>query len=201
MQRFITNKPVEVREHDGVKTISGYAAVFYRADDPGTEFELFDGFIERIAPGAFSDAMGRDDVRALFNHEPNLILGRNKAGTLRLSEDEVGLRYDIDLPDTQTGRDVAESISRGDVTGSSFAFSITDQERRTENGVDVREIRGVNLYDVGPVTYPAYESTSVSSRSGEISEEVDALKADREKREKQSREVMCRLRLLELGLT
>ena len=92
------------------------------------------------------------------------MLGRCSAGTLRLSIDDVGLRYEIDPPDTQSGRDCVTSIERGDMTGSSFGFNVTSQAWRDESVDDeqysIREITGVELFDVSPVTYPAYEGTS-----------------------------------------
>lgn len=165
MERRNFKQPVSINtREDGTSCVSGYAAVFYREDEPGTEFELWDGYVERIMPGAFDRAIQEDDVRALFNHDANYVLGRNKASTLRLSVDSVGLRYEIDMPDTQTGRDVRQLIERGDVDGSSFAFIADGVERRRDNGVEVREVTSVQLYDVGPVTYPAYAATTTDTR-------------------------------------
>jgi HK97 family phage prohead protease len=94
---------VETRD-DGRQMVTGYAAVFHRNDDPGTQYSLAKDFVERIAPSAFNRALAdKHDARALFNHDPNHVLGRVGAGTLRLSVDNVGLRYEIDLPDTTTG--------------------------------------------------------------------------------------------------
>lgn len=166
---------IEGRE-DGTKTIVGYGAVFYRSDRPGTEYELARDMVERIAPSAFDSAMGRqDDVRALFNHDSNFVLGRTSAGTARMFTDKIGLRYEIDLPDTQAGRDIAVSIDRGDITGSSFAFvpASSGVEWTTEDGRDVRTITDLELlFDFGPVTYPAYDGTSSAIRSDQ-----DALEA------------------------
>ena len=151
--------------------IVGYAAVFYREDNPGTEFDLFgDGeYFEHIMPGAFDSALERgDDVRGLFNHDPNLLLGRNKSGTLRLSVDDVGLKYEIDPPDTQVARDLITSIKRGDVTGSSFGFVVKSQAFREKDNLVIREIEDLELlFDVSPVTYPAYTATQaqLSERS------------------------------------
>ena len=170
-ERRNNNQRVRIEKRDGQPSkIVGYAAVFYRDDDPGTQYELYSGHFERIQPGAFTRALGeKDDVRGLFNHEPSAILGRAQAGTLSLSEDDTGLRYEIDVPDTQVGRDVATSIERGDVTGSSFAFSISEggSEIRKDGKHTVREINGVALYDVGPVTYPAYEATTTGMRAAD----------------------------------
>jgi uncharacterized protein len=173
-RRALPAAGVEVRAaEDGKRTLSGYAAVFYRADDPGTEFTLYEGrvekFVERVMPGAFDAALKEDDVRALVNHNVEMILGRTKAGTLALSVDAKGLRYECEIPDTQAGRDLAESVKRGDITGSSFAFQLRNggATYREGGGLYVREITDVKLYDVGPVTYPAYDSSEASVRSRE----------------------------------
>ncbi len=152
------------KREDGVAHLEGYGAVFYDGT-PDTQFEIFADFIERIMPGAFDRALRDDDVRGLFNHNVDHVLGRTSAETLKLSVDKVGLRYDIALGDTSIASDVLSHVSRGEVTGSSFSFLITDQEFRTENGVDIREILGVELFDVGPVTFPAYDATTVTTGS------------------------------------
>ena len=162
--------------------IVGYAAVFDRDSEMiyGDRY----GFIERIAVGAFSDALKRSDVRALKNHDPNLILGRVKAGTLTLTEDGKGLLYEATIPDTTIGRDTAEEIRRGDITGNSFAFTVrTDQWEMPDEGPDVRTIIEIDqLYDVGPVVYPAYPDTTVALRSLEAAKaEADPLRACRER--------------------
>lgn len=188
---------VELREVEGGggMRIVGYAAKFYRNSDPGTEYELWRGAKERIMPGAFDDAVAGDDVRALFNHDSSMILGRSKSGTLRLSVDEVGLRYEVEPADTSVYRDVAQHLSRGDVDGSSFQFSIpSDGERwSNENGVEVRQITKVKLYDVGPVTFPAYASATSGLRSEDLDQarqRRDEWAAEQEQaaREKQQRE-------------
>jgi len=181
-RRFLTTAAagvtIETRE-DGGKTLTGYAAVFYRAGDSGTEFAPWPGWVERVMPGAFDEALKADDVRALFNHDNSLVLGRNQAGTLTLSVDEKGLRYSVDLPDTQTGRDVPVLVERGDITGSSFAFMTRGEdgqkvyEDKARNSY-IRELRAVELFDVSPVTYPAYEGTSVAVRGAEIPDDVQA---------------------------
>jgi HK97 family phage prohead protease len=176
MERRALNQRVEFRAADdgaGQKAV-GYAAIF------NTETPIGSWFREKIAPGAFANAIKSDDVRALFNHDSNLVLGRNKAGTLRLEEDDKGLRYEIDLPDTQVGRDVAVSLDRGDVDGSSFAFRATREEWDETGEIPLRTVLEAELYDVGPVTYPAYEDSEASVR--------DALTArDQAKRESEAR--------------
>lgn len=162
-KRVFTNTfKVEMREHeDGSETpvIRGYASVF------DTLSENLGGFRETIEQGAFSEVLD-NDVRALFNHDANLILGRTLAGTLSISEDEKGLRYEIDPPDTQVARDLLVSMKRGDVTQSSFAFTV-DQDSWDEDdeGRVVRTIRKISrLFDVSPVTYPAYPDATVGLR-------------------------------------
>jgi hypothetical protein len=158
-------------EGEGGASIVGYAAVFWDGS-PETEYRLWDDYVERILPGAFDRALKeQDDVRGLFNHNANMVLGRTASGTMELSIDERGLKYNIDPPDTQLGRDIQVSLERKDITGSSFAFVITDQTFREEtidkNTLYIREITGVQLFDVGPVTFPAYTGTdaSVAQRS------------------------------------
>lgn len=167
-RRILQRLPaLAVRETGKEPAIIGYAAVFYRADDPGTEFELWTGCKERIMPGCFDRAMREDDCRGLFNHDPNCVLGRTKAGTMRLSIDAMGLQYEIAPSSVTINSDVREMIKRGDVTGSSFSFEVTDQDDIVEDGIRIRQIRGVKLYDVGPVTFPAYESTTAEARKAD----------------------------------
>ena len=150
---------VEKREDESRKIV-GHAAVFNKVDGP-------EWFRERIAPGAFADSIKEDDVRALFNHDANFVLGRNKAGTLDLEEDETGLRMEIDPPDTQVARDLLTSIERGDIDQASFAFQAIDASWDTEDGEEVRTLKKVRLFDVSPVTFPFYEATDVSLRKQE----------------------------------
>jgi uncharacterized protein len=176
-QRSISARPTLTKRDAGLPMISGYAAVYYDSADPGTEYRLWEDLVERIRPGAFDRAVREDDVRALFNHDSSLILGRSTSKTLRLSLDSRGLRYEIDPPDTQVGRDLVANLERGDVSGSSFAFMPTKttwQELRDSTGKTtyVRWIDEVELFDVGPVTYPAYSSTEAGLRSAERDEEL-----------------------------
>lgn len=159
---------IEVRESDGDEmTLEGYAAVFNSETDLGQ-------FREVIRPGAFDDVMD-NDVRALINHDPNLILGRTGNGTLELSTDERGLKYRVKLGNQQYARDFYESVKRGDISQSSFAFTIDEQswnEERTVRSVDkVRQ-----LLDVSPVTYPAYAAATVQARDQQL--DIDEVIAD-----------------------
>lgn len=160
---------IEDRQTDGGRRIVGHAAVFNKVDGPPW-------FRERIAKGAFKDSLKEDDVRALFNHDPSVVLGRNKAGTLTLKEDNDGLWMEIDPPDTQAARDLLTSIGRGDITQASFAFRTVDDKVETVDGEEVRTIKKVKLYDVSPVTYPFYEATDVALRQQEW-EEKNRVKA------------------------
>lgn len=139
----------------GKDVVVGHAAVFNSlSEDLG-------GFREKIMPGAFDDVL-ENDVRAYFNHDPNFLLGRVSAGTLRLGVDEKGLRYELDIPDTTAGRDLKENMRIGNITQSSFAFTLGrdgDSWERNEEGNDIRIIHKVDrLYDVSPVSLPAYPS-------------------------------------------
>lgn len=155
---------IRAAQDDGEPTrIVGYGSVF------DTLSEVIFGFREIIKPGAFDNVLG-DDVRALFNHDPNFILGRSAAGTLALSVDDKGLRYDITAPETQTIRDlVIAPMQRGDISQSSFAFRIArdgDDWYQDDDGVLIHEIYQVSrLLDVSPVTYPAYQQAGSSVRS------------------------------------
>lgn len=145
------------------RRIVGHGAVFEQLS------ENLGGFREMIMPGAFADTIGTDDVRSLFNHDPNMILGRNRSGTLRLAEDGTGLKYEVDSPDTSYARDLEVSVDRGDVTQGSFGFVATEESWIAPGELDpnlpVRKLIKVRLYDVGPVTFPAYPTTDVSVRA------------------------------------
>ena len=143
--------------------IIGYGAVFNRLS------ENIGGFREIIKPGAFDGVM-QDDVRGLFNHDRNFVLGRTKSGTLRLSIDDEGLRYEIDAPETQTVKDlVLAPMLRGDIDASSFQFKVAHDGERwfyDDDGLLTREItKFARLYDVGPVAFPAYPDATAASRS------------------------------------
>lgn len=165
---------VELRAADGEggsSKIVGYAAVF------NSESEDLGGFREKIAPGTFKRALKEgQDVRALVEHDPSRIIGRSTAGTLNMAEDKEGLRVEIDPPDTQIGRDVMESISRGDLTQMSFGFR-TIKEEWDESGEEIiRTLKDVDLFDVSVVAYPAYPDTTVASRSFQVQLEAGKLR-------------------------
>jgi len=148
--------------NSGVPKIVGYAAIF------NSETELYPNFYEEIAPGAFKRSIQDDqEVVALINHSPSLILGRRSAGTLKVWEDSKGLGYEVlSGGDRSYELDLIKSLKRGDIKESSFAFDIVEQKMRydSKNGTVHRRLIDVELHDVSPVTYPAYSSTEVHVR-------------------------------------
>jgi HK97 family phage prohead protease len=167
---------VEVREASkGPGLIVGHGAVYYDPNDPSTRYMMFDDVEERVAPGAFDRAIkDKQDVRALWNHSPDKVLGRTTAGTLRLSTDARGLKYEVDPP--AHAADVVESIKRGDVTGSSFGFRVVKDAvvKETRNGQSyyIRTIEDVDLYDVSPVTFPAYVGSDAGARAAIVARAI-----------------------------
>lgn len=159
-ERRFTSVPVEVRAAADKRTIGGYAAKFDRMS------QNLGGFVERIAPGFFNKSRGDGwpGVIARYNHDDNMVLGTIGGGTLRLSVDEVGLAYDVDLPSARA--DVHELVQRGDVRQSSFAFvSYEDDWSTSDQGFPLRTLVSGRLLDVAPVNTPAYDDTSVGLRS------------------------------------
>jgi HK97 family phage prohead protease len=160
--------PFEIRAVEGIPggeslKITGYAAVYNElSSDLG-------GFREKIKRGFFTPAIGRDDVRALFNHDSNMVLGRTKNGTLVLEEDKNGLKVDITPPDTSYARDLVNLIKRGDVNQMSFQFVLEeggDSWDSTDLNNVVRTLHTIReLWDVSPVTFPAYPQTKAGMRS------------------------------------
>jgi uncharacterized protein len=159
--RFLAKAEVRAKG-DGSKVIAGYASIF---NSPSQDLG---GFVEVIRPGAFKKSLANGaDIRCLFNHSEDMILGRTASGTLRVYEDEVGLRFECDLPDTSYANDLLVSIRRSDVNQCSFGFYCL-----RDNWVNISEAPGVmrevieaDVFDVSPVTYPAYLETSLSARS------------------------------------
>lgn len=157
---------IRIEEKEGeAPLIVGHAALFdVLSVDLG-------GFREKIERGAFSKAVG-SDVRALFNHDPNIVLGRTRAKTLRLAEDSRGLAIEIEPPDTGPARSVVEALRRGDVSQMSFAFrTIRDKWEQVGEDEHIRTLLEVELFDVSPVTFPAYPQTDVALRSFKVWQE------------------------------
>ena len=163
VERRTARTTAEIRSaSDNSWTLVGHAAVF---DSPSQDLG---GFTEVIQRGAFRRLLKQDnlDVRALFNHDQNLVLGRTP-GTLTLREDPKGLVYEVNVADTTAGRDLRVLLERGDVTASSFAFRVNQDGQTWSDTPDGQLVRTItnfaDLLDVSPVTYPAYESTSAMS--------------------------------------
>lgn len=191
--------PLEIRTEEGSQQtkVVGYAAKFNQwSSDLG-------GFIERIAPNAF-DKADMSDIRGLIDHDPSRILGRTTSGTLKVSVDEIGLRYEIDMPNTSYARDLMESMKRGDINQSSFAFRVNYDNPEAEEwrfndttGVYERTINDFSgIFDVSPVTYPAYPSTeSVVSQRG-----LDKLKQNELDHQLQKRKLQLELEMMLLAV-
>ena len=142
----------ETRE-DGQEVVVGYGSIW------NSRSENLGGFYEFISSSAITEeTIAKSDVRALINHDPNLVLARSTAGNLSLSVDEKGLRYEFSIPETSYGKDLAINMKNGNINQSSFAFTVGADEWSTdEDGNDIRTITSIEkLYDVSPVTYPAY---------------------------------------------
>lgn len=164
MRRYFDAEIRALRQEDDAVTLKGHAAVFNNL------YELHRGVRERVLPGAFKRSLEDGDVRALWNHNSDFVLGRTRSGTLRLSEDDVGLAVEIDLPNTGAARDATELIERGDVTHMSFGFSIPEGGSQAHRDGDdiIQELVDVNLFEVSPVPFPANEQTSIALRSDDI---------------------------------
>lgn len=161
-RRAVPVEEAELRAVPDVLRLEGYAAVF------GKRTKIGDYFTEEIAADAFADVL-ENDVRALFNHSPDHVLGRTKAGTLRLVQDQRGLKYEVDLnPDDPDAMKLHARVKRGDISGSSFSFTVAEDSWDHKKNPPHRTIVKVErLFDVAPVTYPAYEQAKVSARAQE----------------------------------
>jgi HK97 family phage prohead protease len=151
----------------GGRVAVGYAALFNSPADIGG------AWIERIAPGAFAETLRSDDQLALFGHDMNRVLGRRSAGTLKLEEDDKGLRFELELPDTTDGRDLAVLLERGDIKGNSFGFRTRHDEWDETASPPQRTLHSVDLFEISPTADPAYTDTTIGLRS------LDAAKKSR----------------------
>lgn len=158
LERRIFSFDLEDRADDEIGKFVGHAAVFN---------EIGEGmfFREQISPGAFKASIRKDDIRALHNHNTDFVLGRNKADTLKLKEDDIGLKVTITPPDTQWARDLRESVRRGDINQMSFGFEVLREVWDEED--ELRTLEKVKLWEVSTVTFPFYEGTDVSIRTRE----------------------------------
>lgn len=157
----------QTREADGDLYIEGYFAVF------GARYKMWDGAEETILPGAFTESLARDDIRALTNHDSGIVLGRTSAGTLFLQEDDKGLfgRIKINRNDVDA-MNLYSRVQRGDVDQCSFGFDIEDEKPEEDlmAGAILWQVQKVRLYEVSVVTFPAYEETSVQARRRDYDE-------------------------------
>lgn len=177
-ERRFYSSPLEVRKAEDKEYFRGTAVVFNSPTNLGW-------YTEEIRDGAFDEAMD-EDVRALFNHDPDVILGRNKSGTLTLTADKTGVHYEVEYNSNDPDHvRVMEKVKRGDVSQSSFAFTVADDEWSKRDGADFRTITKIRRwFDVSPVTYPAYQDTTVAARSLEkIKTETQHMVDDEEERE------------------
>jgi len=170
--RVFTND-FEVRETADGMTLTGYAARFNEPSEPLP-------FLERIAPGAFKRSLrAKNDIKLLWNHDSSMVLGSTRSGTLRLSEDELGLRVEADLPDTQAGRDAKVLIQRGDVTGFSFGFTVPPNGDSWNADGTERTLKSVRLLEVSTgVAFPAYPSTNGTAQVRSLEDVVMAVGVD-----------------------
>lgn len=159
----LTDRP-QIRSQGSTRFLEGHASVF------GVRTQLYSDLEEQVAPGCFTETIQRDDIRALFNHDPNMILGRNVAKTLEMHEDSVGLAFRVSLGNQTYANNLAESIDRGDIDQCSFGFQTEDDSFDRSVSADgsktvVRTLRKCTLFDVGPVTYAQYPQAKVTARS------------------------------------
>lgn len=186
----INTKPIEFRDsaeegEEGKAFIKGYAAVYE------SETMIYDGCMEKISKGAADDCLN-DDVRCLFNHNPNYILGRSTAGTLKFGSDDTGIWYENELDlSIDSHSSLYKSMKRGDITQSSFAFVVKEQtwtDTKNDDGsyTYLRTITKFEMiYDVSPVTYPAYADTTVAARSvNSLIEEAKKAQQDNDEQRK-----------------
>lgn len=179
--RFISSAGLHAEVGAGTKkqspTLRGHAAVFNAlSHDLG-------GFREKILPGAFTESLKRKEVRALYHHDSSAILGRTRNGTLKLQEDRHGLAFELSLPRTQLGADMAELVARGDVSQMSFGFIVPKggDDWSYERGQSIRTIKQVELLEISLVGEPAYSQTSVALRQV-LDDVLAAALADRRRR-------------------
>lgn len=178
--RELLSEDIEIRESDnGKKTITGYAVKWEMKSQP---LGYWYRFKEQFKKGAFTETITQDDQRALWSHDTSKVLGRTKNDTLRLFEDDIGLRFELDLPDTTLGEDVYKTIKRGDVDGVSFGFKMVKEEW-DESDPDniIRSVTKAKLLEISPVAFPAYPDSTVSAREYDpYKEYLDKREAEKE---------------------
>ena len=190
--RYIA-KDFEIRaQEDGTKTVAGYVVKFNMRSEL-----IYGEFYEKVAKGAFTRSLQENVIKALWNHSTDLVLGSTKNNTLRLEEDDVGLRFELDLPNNTWGNDAYESIQRGDVDGVSFGFVVRSDawQYLADEDLYERTLLDVDLIEISPCPFPAYPDSEVGKRS------IDGIPDTREERQKRKEhEILKRKILLELEL-
>ena len=181
-KRNLTTNNVEIREDEnGMKTLAGYAVKW----EMKSVTMGWRRFKEQFKRGAFTESLTNDDQLALWSHDTSKVLGRTKNGTLRLFEDEIGLRFELDLLDTTLGDDAYKTIKRGDVDGVSFGFSMLKQEwDEADPDNVVRSIVTAKLIEISPVAFPAYPDSQVSARSSDPYEQHVLEKRNEQRRKR-----------------
>lgn len=181
-KRNLTTNSVEIREDDeGKRTLTGYAIKW----EMKSVTMGWRRFREQFKRGAFTESLTNEDQLALWSHDTSKVLGRTKNGTLRLFEDEVGLRFELDLLDTTLGDDAYKTIKRGDVDGVSFGFSMLKQEWDEADPDNViRTITKAKLLEISPVAFPAYPDSEVSARSSDPYEQHVLEKRNEQRRKR-----------------
>lgn len=152
----ITNLSTRDDAENNSRIVTGYAAVF------NSRTLLWEGLEEVISPGAFSRALSGSDVRCLFDHDWSKVLGRTKSGTLRLEEDDRGLKFEVELPNTTVANDLIESMQRGDINQCSFGFIPTEETWDYNTDPVLRTVNEVDLFEVSIVSLPAYQDTEAA---------------------------------------
>lgn len=165
--RYIPTTDIHIRENptnSETMAIQGYVVKFNERSHL-----LYDEWYERVAKGAFAKSLEENTIKALWNHNSDIVLGSTKSRTLELVEDEIGLRFDLELPNSSQARDIYESIKRGDVDGVSFGFYIRDNgdkwEYLKDEDVYERTLLDIDLIEISPTPFPAYPSSEVGKRS------------------------------------
>lgn len=189
-KRELATTNIEIREDDdGNRTLTGYAVEWEKKSQV---LGMFYKFREQVKKGAFLESLNNDDQRFLWSHDTSKVLGRTKNGTLRLKEDDAGLRFELDLPNTTLGNDTYESIKRGDVDGVSFGFNVEDDEVvETDDDLPLRTIKKAKLFEVSAVAFPAYPDSQVSARGYDrMKDYSDELKEYREEQKAKIRTLL-----------
>lgn len=168
VRSIISNVEVRAVEGSEEKVITGYAAK-YNSRSCVLRDWWGDEFVEEISQGAFDESLKNNVIKSYLNHNTDITLGSTRSGTLKLESDEVGLRFDLILPNTQAGNDLYESVKRGDIDGTSFGFRVKD-DKWTEvehegKSIMKRTLTDIDLFEISPTPNPAYEESSVDCRS------------------------------------